>query len=74
MLACVTDSTQISQHPANSSNTKQLYSFPKGPRFLHYAKKNTEHVLYDNSSQFSKSKLYGKSLGFGVPERPDLFP
>ena len=52
MLACVTDSTQISQHPVNNSNTKQLYSFPKGPRFLHYSKKNTEHVIYDNSSQF----------------------
>ena len=52
MLACVTDSAQISQNPTNTSNTKQLYSFPKGPRFLHYSKKNTEHVLYDNSSQF----------------------
>ena len=47
MLACVSDCDQISQHPTNTSSAKQLFSFPKGPRFVHYKKPYNKEVGYD---------------------------
>ena len=55
MLACVTDCEQISHNPTNSSTTKQLYSFPKGRRFLHYKQPYNREVGYDLPSGFKKS-------------------
>ena len=74
MLACVSDCDQISGNPSNNSGAKQLYSFPKGPRFLHYKKPHNPNISYEARSDFSAQKNYGRSGGFGVPDRPELFP
>ena len=73
MLTCVTNQDQISQNPSNTSLAKQLYTFPKGPRFVHYTKGYNREVSYEAPTQFKKPKNFGKSLGFGVA-RPELFP
>lgn len=73
MLSCVTDPEQISNNPSNNSLSKQLYSFPKGARFLHYKKACNKEVSYEAQSQFKIQRVYGQTLGFGVA-RPDLFP
>ena len=74
MLACVTDCNDISQHPVNNSNTKQLFSFPKGPRFLHYNKGYNRELSYEAKTAFRREKVFGKSNGFGHAERPEIFP
>ena len=74
MLACVTDCNEISNHPANTSGSKQLFSFPKGARFLHYYKPYNRQLAYEADSQFKRERVFGKSNGFGHAERPELFP
>ena len=74
MLACVTSAEEISQNPTNNSPAKQLFSFAKGPRFLHYRKPYNSTVAYDKASSFSNSKVFGTTNGFGVASRPELFP
>ena len=74
MLACVTDCEEISQNPTNNSRSKQLFSFPKGKRFLHYPQPYNNILSYGQKSDFAINKLYGKSSGFGVGGRPELFP
>jgi len=73
MLSCVTDQEQISNNPSNNSLSKQLFSFPKGPRFGHYTKGYNPNVAYNAPSEFQKQKVYGETKGFGVA-RPELFP
>ena len=74
MLACVTDCEQIRGNPSNNSSAKQLFSFPKGPRFLHYGRPANPNISYKAQSDFSNRKTFGKSNGFGVSDRPELFP
>ena len=74
MLSCVTDCDQISQHPNNTSGSKQLFSFPKGERFLHYRKPYNNLISYEAPSAFKKTRVVGQTQGFGVSQRPELFP
>ena len=49
MLSCVTDCEQICHDPTNHSSSKQLYSFPRGPRFVHYKKPYSDNI-YETTS------------------------
>ena len=72
MLACVSTTDQIANHPANASTTKQLFSFPKGQRFLHYKKVLNHELQYSLRSEFRRSNSHLKTT-FGAP-RTELFP
>lgn len=71
MLSCVTDCEQICSNPSNNSNSKHLFSFPRGPRFLHYKKAYNDNI-YESQSDFRKMRNFGERTSFGVA-RPELF-
>lgn len=71
MLSCVTDCDQVCQNPSNTSTSKHLFSFPKGPRFVHY-KKSYNDSIYNSKSDFNKGRRHSQATSFGVA-RPELF-
>ncbi len=62
MLITVLQGQAISNHPLNTSHAKQMYSFPKSPRFKELNKSNSATFIYNLPSSISQRKAF---IGYG---------
>lgn len=69
-LATISTPQQIANHPCNNSKSKQLYSFPKAPRFSKKALRSNCNVAFYNIS--TKNLHDQRAFSMGASRRYDF--